>query len=107
MSRVIRLRRPPAIQQVGGVFVPESGQLDEVDRRWRRMCAANSSYFDGRLWHVIGVHRNGCGGAVVHVMDCAYRFYAVQDARFGKEAPAISTFAAPDGAVVDTTHVGS
>jgi ADP-ribose pyrophosphatase YjhB (NUDIX family) len=30
----------------------------------------------------LGVHRNGYGGALIHAMDCAYRFYAVQDERF-------------------------
>ena len=52
--------------------------LDEIDQRWAALRAANPAYFDGRLCHVIGVHRNGHGGATLHVMDCAYRFFAVQ-----------------------------
>ena len=54
--------------------------LDEIDRRWNGLCAANSTYFDGRLCHVLGVHRNGHGGCVLHIIDCAYRFFAVQAA---------------------------
>jgi 8-oxo-dGTP pyrophosphatase MutT (NUDIX family) len=56
--------------------------LDEVDRRWQALCKAKPAYHDGRVCHVTGVHRNGCGGAVIHVVDCAYRFYAVQDQDF-------------------------
>jgi 8-oxo-dGTP pyrophosphatase MutT (NUDIX family) len=81
-----------------GVFVPGSARsrsndgqwnaapelLDEIDRRWNVLRAANPAYFDGRICHVLGVHRNGHGGASLHVMDCAYRFFAVQ-ARAGDE----------------------
>ena len=56
--------------------------MDEIDRRWKELCQSNAEYFDGRLYHVIGVHRNGHGGAVLHVIDCAYRFFAVQDEQF-------------------------
>jgi len=56
--------------------------MDEAARRWDALCAGNPAYFDGRLCHVIGVHRNGCGGAVLHVADCAYRHFAVQDDEF-------------------------
>lgn len=81
--RIIRLRRPVTLSIQEGVFVPEGiGVLDEVDRRWDDLCRANPAYFDGRLLHVLGVHRNGHGGAVLHVMDCAYRFFAVQDEQF-------------------------
>ncbi len=67
-----------------GVFVPESkpGLMEEIDRRWHALCESNPAYFDGRLYHVLGVHRNGHGGAVLHVIDCAYRFHAVQDDTF-------------------------
>jgi 8-oxo-dGTP pyrophosphatase MutT (NUDIX family) len=63
-----------------GVFVPPAatGRMDDVDRRWNALCEANPAYFDGRLYHVLGVSRNGHGGATIHVMDCAYRFQAVQ-----------------------------
>jgi 8-oxo-dGTP pyrophosphatase MutT (NUDIX family) len=65
-------------------FVPagDASVMDEVARRWDELQAANPAYFDGRLCHVIGVHRNGYGGAVVHVADCAYRYFAVQDEDF-------------------------
>jgi 8-oxo-dGTP pyrophosphatase MutT (NUDIX family) len=67
-----------------GPFVPQAtrARLDEVDRRWEALRAANPAYFDGRLCHVLGVHRNGHGGASLHVVDCAYRFHAVQDQDF-------------------------
>ena len=65
-----------------GPFVPEGAALAEVERRWSALRASNPAYFDGRFCHVLGVHRNGYGGAVVHVTDCAYRFHAVQDDTF-------------------------
>jgi 8-oxo-dGTP pyrophosphatase MutT (NUDIX family) len=82
--RTIHLRRPATIYVQEGVFVPQGGPgiLDEVDHRWNALCAANPTYFDGRLCHVLGVHRNGHGGAVLHVIDCAYRFLAVQNDQF-------------------------
>jgi 8-oxo-dGTP pyrophosphatase MutT (NUDIX family) len=82
--RILHLRRPATLSVQEGVFVPqgERGILNEVDRRWNALCAANPAYFDGRLFHVLGIHRNGHGGAVLHVMDCAYRFFAVQDEQF-------------------------
>lgn len=83
-SRLIRLRRPAVLSVAEGVFVPEAppGLMDEVESRWEAMCESNLAYFDGRLYHVLGVHRNGHGGATVHVVDCAYRFHAVQDEAF-------------------------
>lgn len=81
-SRFILLRRPAVLHQAETPFVPEGADLDEVERRWAALCARNPAYFDGRFLHVIGVHRNGYGGAVLHVADCAYRFHAVQDASF-------------------------
>lgn len=64
---------------VDGLFVPRGMALAEVDRRWRELCGRNPAYFDGRIWHVLGVSRNGHGGAAVHVQECSYRFYAVQN----------------------------
>ena len=85
--RVIRLRRPATLSVQEGVYVPAVSQasssdflLDEIERRWHELCRSNPAYFDGRLCHVLGVHRNGHGGAVLHVIDCAYRFFAVQAA---------------------------
>jgi len=81
-SRIIRLRRPPTLHVQEEPFVPQCANLDDVDARWRALCSKNPAYFDGRLLHVLGVHRNGHGGAVLHVADCAYRFHAVQDELF-------------------------
>lgn len=87
--RTIRLRRPATLSVQEGVFVPtapdgvDAGMvMDEVDVRWNSLRAGNPAYFDGRLCHVLGVHRNGHGGCVLHVMDCAYRFFAVQSDEF-------------------------
>lgn len=83
-SRTIRLRRPAVISMHETPFVPKARVgmdiVAEVDRRWAEMCSKNPSLHDGRMSHVLGVHRNGHGGASIHTMDCAYRFYAVQDA---------------------------
>ncbi|MHC5023470.1 MAG: NUDIX hydrolase [Planctomycetota bacterium] len=81
-ARCIRLRRPATLSVVDEPFVPRAGSLDEIDLRWEALRSSNPAYFDGRLLHVIGVHRNGYGGAVLHVKDCAYRFHAVQDDDF-------------------------
>lgn len=83
-SRIIRLRRPVTLSIMDGPFVPRGngGLLDEVERRWNALRRENPAYFDGRLLHVLGVHRNGYGGAVLHVVDCAYRFHVVQDHEF-------------------------
>ncbi len=80
--RIIHLRRPATLSVQDEPFVPDCAKLDEIDRRWAALCRENPNFYDGRLYHVIGVHRNGCGGAVLHVADCAYRFHAVQDERF-------------------------
>jgi 8-oxo-dGTP pyrophosphatase MutT (NUDIX family) len=93
--RAIRLRRPVTLSVQEGVFVPAApaagkaapaNLLDEIDRRWNALRRENPAYFDGRLCHVLGVHRNGHGGAVLHVIDCAYRFFAVQAASPAAEA---------------------
>ncbi len=81
-SRCIHLRRPAVLHVQEGLFVPQGNVLDEVDRRWRVLCESNPAYFDGRAYHVLGVNRNGCGGAVLHIIECAYRFYAVQTEDF-------------------------
>lgn len=59
-------------------WVPDRVDSDEVDSRWDRILQTNSNAFDGRVLHVIGVHRNGAGGVIIHVAECAYRYYAVQ-----------------------------
>ncbi len=77
-ARLIHLRRPPVLQVQDEPFVPQGNVLDKVDQCWAELCDSNPAYFDGRMYHVLGVHRNGHGGAVIHVIECAYRFYAVQ-----------------------------
>ena len=59
-------------------WVPESVDLDEVDSIWESIVRDNPRAFDGQVLQVLGVHRNGAGGVVIHVAPCAYRFYAVQ-----------------------------
>lgn len=83
-ARTIHLRRPPVLQALDQPFVPEcdAAMLEEIDRRWEARRAANPALHDGRLTHVIGVHRNGHGGATLHTADCAYRYHAVQDDAF-------------------------
>jgi 8-oxo-dGTP diphosphatase len=83
-ARCVRLRRPATLSVVHEPFVPagDPGLLDAVEWRWEALQRENPAYHDGRLLHVIGVHRNGYGGAVLHVADCAYRFHAVQDEDF-------------------------
>jgi 8-oxo-dGTP pyrophosphatase MutT (NUDIX family) len=76
-ARTILLRRPPEIRLVEGRFVPRA-DLDEVERRWEGLVAANPRYFDGSLVQVLGVRRNGHGGVTIHGMAVSYRFYAVQ-----------------------------
>jgi ADP-ribose pyrophosphatase YjhB (NUDIX family) len=76
------LRRPATLSYMDEPYVPPGGMMDDVDRRWAECCARNPAYFDGRVCHVIGVHRNGYGSAVLHLADCAYRFFAVQDDAF-------------------------
>ncbi len=76
-NRMIRVRRPPTIRVVDEPFVPAGLPADEVDRRWSALCAANPRLHDGRLLHVLGVHRNGAGGATIHVVEIAYRYYAI------------------------------
>lgn len=82
VSRLIHLRRPPTIARVDEPFLPAGVDLGEVERRWDRLREANPAHFDGRILHVLRVARNGCGGAAVHVVECAYRFYAVQTGDF-------------------------
>ena len=81
-SRCIHLRRPAVLHVQEGLFVPQGIVMDEVDRRWYALCDSNPAYFDGRAYNVLGVSRNGCGGAVLHIIECAYRFYAVQTEDF-------------------------
>ncbi len=77
-ARVIQLRRPPVVVRVEGRFVPTAAPLDEIEARWKALCAENPRYFDGTMLQVLGTSRNGHGGVQIHVQECSYRFYAVQ-----------------------------
>ncbi|MCH2148500.1 MAG: NUDIX hydrolase [Phycisphaerales bacterium] len=79
--RAIMLRRPPICAAVDDPFVPDV-DLEDVAHRWQQLQERNPAVFDGRVMHVLGVHRNGCGGATINLVECAYRFYAVQDESF-------------------------
>ncbi len=83
-SRMIRLRRPATLSVLDEPHVPDAPQekLAEVEWRWEALKRENPHYYDGRLYHVYGVHRNGYGGAVIHVANCAYRYHAVQEPDF-------------------------
>jgi len=76
--RLIRLRRPAVIAANPGRFVPERCSIDEVDAAWSIACERNPRLFDGPLWHVAGVSRNGHGGVTIHVIESSYRFHAVR-----------------------------
>lgn len=59
-------------------WVPDKVDADQVDSCWKEILENKPNAFDGRVLHVIGVHRNGAGGVSIHVAECAYRYYAVQ-----------------------------
>lgn len=75
---MIRLRKPPTLQYHDEFFVPATS-LEEVNRKWDALCAQNSACFDGEIVHVLGVHRNGCGGATIQAARTSYKFHAVMD----------------------------
>lgn len=75
--RVIRLRRPPRILIDDSVFVPRV-PLDEVNAAWDAIVAGNRRFTDGPCLHVVGVHRDGHGGATVHAVRSSYRMGAVR-----------------------------
>lgn len=58
--------------------MPTAAPLDEIESRWKALCAENPRYFDGTMLQVLGTSRNGHGGVQIHVQECSYRFYAVQ-----------------------------
>jgi len=79
-ARTIHLRRAPVLHVDDTPFVSQHIGLDAIDRHWQHLQAENPAYFDGQLWHVINVHRNGHGGASLHVQPGGYRNWAVQHA---------------------------
>jgi len=99
---MIRLRRPPTIRVVDEPFVPNGLPPSEVDRRWRELCDANPRLHDGRSLHVLGVHRDGHGGATIHVVETSYRYYAINVAD-----PTIDTLVRPLGVKGITTRAGA
>ena len=77
-GRLIRLRRPPVFNVVPEPWIPESVDLECVDEAWAALCGRNPRYHDGEVLHVLGVVRNGHGGAIVHLAPSSYRFHAVR-----------------------------
>lgn len=75
---MIRLRRPPVLQYHEELFVPNAS-LSAINEGWDAFCSQHSSAVDGDIVHVLGVHRNGCGGATIQVAKSSYRFHAVRD----------------------------
>ncbi len=45
--------------------------------QWNSLCESNPNYFDGDIYHVLGVHRNGYGGATIQCAITSYRFHAI------------------------------
>lgn len=76
-ARLIRLRRPPRIIVDDSAFVP-SVPLDRVDAAWDEIVSANPRFTDGECLHVVGVHRDGHGGATIHAVRASYRMGAVR-----------------------------
>ena len=79
--RTILLRRPPVCAVVDEPFMPDI-DVDAVEQRWTQLQTECPAFFDGRILHVLGVHRNGHGGATINLVECAFRFHAVQDEGF-------------------------
>lgn len=77
-GRLIRLRRPPVFNAVPDRWIPDDVDLDLVDDAWESLRAENPRYHDGEVLHVLGVVRNGHGGATVHLAPSSYRFLAVR-----------------------------
>ena len=76
-DRLIWLRRPARL-------VESDIALDiKVDKKaiasgWERMVADNPRMTDGPCLHVLGVRRDGHGGATIHVTRTTYRMAAVR-----------------------------
>jgi len=75
---VIRLRRPAVVSLSSTVWTPDTHLIDGAEQEWSERSTANPALFDGQLIQVVGVHRNGHGGAVIQGIPCAYRWYAAQ-----------------------------
>ena len=77
-GRLIRLRRPPVFNVIPDRWIPDSVDLESVDEAWASLGERNPRYYDGEVLHVLGVVRNGHGGAIVHLAPSSYRFHAVR-----------------------------
>lgn len=75
--RTIRLRRPPRIIIDDSAFVPWVA-LDDVNAAWDSIVSGNPRFTDGDCLHVVGVHRDGHGGATIHAVRASYRMGAVR-----------------------------
>ena len=76
-QRLIWLRRPPRIIVGTDAFVPAC-ETHLIDDAWRELCQRNPKLSDGPVFHVVGVHRDGHGGATIHVARTTYRMNAVR-----------------------------
>ena len=76
-QRLIWLRRPPRIIVGSDAFVPAC-ETHLIDDAWRELCQRNPKLSDGPVFHVVGVHRDGHGGATIHVARTTYRMNAVR-----------------------------
>ena len=76
-SRLIWLRRPPRLTPSSIPFVP-SAEPEKVDEAWKGLVQRNPRMTDGPCWHVVGVHRDGHGGATIHLTRTTYRMGAVR-----------------------------
>ena len=79
--------------------MPEQVDLDAVDEAWARACTRNPRLFDGPVWHVGGVSRNGHSGVTLHLIEASYRFHAVR-------AQGLETGIRPLGVKALTLHEG-
>ncbi len=76
-QRLVWLRRPPRILVGDDPFVAACAtQL--IDDAWQQLRQGNSKLSDGPVFHVVGVHRDGHGGATIHVAPTTYRMNAVR-----------------------------
>ena len=76
-QRLIWLRRPPRILVGTDAFVPAC-ETHLIDDAWSELCQRNPKLSDGPVFHVVGVHRDGHGGATIHVARTTYRMNAVR-----------------------------
>ena len=76
-QRLIWLRRPPRIIVGSEPFIAAC-EANLIDDTWSELCQRNPKLSDGPVFHVVGVHRDGHGGATIHVARTTYRMNAVR-----------------------------